>query len=231
MARRRAEPGVDRRQQILEAALDVFAEVGFEAATTKEIADRADVTQGLIYFYFKQGKEELFSAAFDHQAAIALEQLGIEDLGRDDSPEVVIPRVLSRFVEVMSAPRFVSVVRLMARATVSDDKCGPRGIAGHERFRVVGHRIIDRLTAYLDAQVAIGSLRPVNTALIAQLMMTSMVMVMARRARGDEYLPDLPPETFATSIADVFLHGLLTTANEPGPLAKRSETREKVSIK
>jgi AcrR family transcriptional regulator len=35
MARRPAEPGVDRRQQILGAALDVFAEQGYEGATTK----------------------------------------------------------------------------------------------------------------------------------------------------------------------------------------------------
>jgi len=53
MPRKPAIPGVDRRQQLLEVALVVFAEQGFEAATTKEITDRAGVNQGLIYFYFE----------------------------------------------------------------------------------------------------------------------------------------------------------------------------------
>ena len=48
MPRKPAVPGVDRRQQILEAALSVFAEQGFEAATNKEITERAGVNQGLI---------------------------------------------------------------------------------------------------------------------------------------------------------------------------------------
>ena len=52
MPRKPAVAGVDRRQQILEAALSVFAERGFEAATNKEITERAGVNQGLIYFYF-----------------------------------------------------------------------------------------------------------------------------------------------------------------------------------
>jgi len=40
MPRKPAVPGVDRRQNILDAALSVFAEQGFEAATNKEITER-----------------------------------------------------------------------------------------------------------------------------------------------------------------------------------------------
>jgi hypothetical protein len=50
MPRKPAMPGIDRRQNILDAALSVFAEQGFEAATNKEIEERAGVNQGLIYF-------------------------------------------------------------------------------------------------------------------------------------------------------------------------------------
>lgn len=52
-----ALPGADRRQHILEAALPVFAEQGFEAATNKEITERAGVNQGLIYFYFESKQD------------------------------------------------------------------------------------------------------------------------------------------------------------------------------
>ena len=70
MARRPVPVGMDRRQQILSAALDLFAEHGRDGATNEEIAERAGVTPGLIYFYFRS-KDDLFLAAFEHQASRA----------------------------------------------------------------------------------------------------------------------------------------------------------------
>lgn len=52
----------DRRKQILEAALAVFSEKGFHAANVSDVAARAGVSQGTIYWYF-ESKEELVSAA------------------------------------------------------------------------------------------------------------------------------------------------------------------------
>jgi len=50
-----------RITQILEAAADVFAECGFERAKVDDIAERAGVAKGTIYYHF-QGKDELFCA-------------------------------------------------------------------------------------------------------------------------------------------------------------------------
>ncbi|MCS0504582.1 TetR/AcrR family transcriptional regulator [Ancylobacter mangrovi] len=59
-ARRRAskEPA-DRRREILEAALVVFAEAGFAGARMQDVAARAGVAKGTLYLYFKD-KEALF---------------------------------------------------------------------------------------------------------------------------------------------------------------------------
>ena len=48
-----------RRQEILDAALAVFAEKGFSMARMDEIAKRAGITKGTPYLYFT-GKEEIF---------------------------------------------------------------------------------------------------------------------------------------------------------------------------
>lgn len=54
-----------RREQILEAAKEVFWEKGFLNATTEEIAQRAELAVGTLYLYF-QSKEELYvSLLFD----------------------------------------------------------------------------------------------------------------------------------------------------------------------
>lgn len=52
----------ERREQILKAALTVFGQKGFHAANVSDVAARAGVSQGTIYWYF-DSKEELLTAA------------------------------------------------------------------------------------------------------------------------------------------------------------------------
>lgn len=59
------EPAESRKEALILATLDLVAEKGVRGATVREIAQRADVTQGLIRHYFSS-KEELISAAYEH---------------------------------------------------------------------------------------------------------------------------------------------------------------------
>lgn len=61
----RRETEEKRREQLMQAALDLIAEGGPQAATVREIAARAGVTPGLIRHYF-QSKEALTRAAYRH---------------------------------------------------------------------------------------------------------------------------------------------------------------------
>jgi len=49
-----------RRREILERALDVFMDEGFEDATFQKIADRCGITRTTLYIYFKN-KREIFN--------------------------------------------------------------------------------------------------------------------------------------------------------------------------
>src|SRR3954454_3982746 len=59
----------NRRQQIMEAALEVFSTMGFHRATNKDIARAAGISPGLIYWYFKD-KQDLFFSLFQERALI-----------------------------------------------------------------------------------------------------------------------------------------------------------------
>jgi AcrR family transcriptional regulator len=62
---RAPRPSADgTRERILAAALDLFSELSFDGATTREIAGRAGVTQGLVNYHFSS-KDELWRAAVD----------------------------------------------------------------------------------------------------------------------------------------------------------------------
>src|SRR4051812_35695299 len=54
------------REKILEAALELFRERGFEEATMREIAARAGVATGLAYYYF--ASKDAIVLAFYHRA-------------------------------------------------------------------------------------------------------------------------------------------------------------------
>jgi TetR/AcrR family fatty acid metabolism transcriptional regulator len=59
----RAERQADRRRQILEAAVKVFARKGFHASRVGDIAEEAGIAYGLVYHYFKS-KEDLLETIF-----------------------------------------------------------------------------------------------------------------------------------------------------------------------
>jgi AcrR family transcriptional regulator len=62
------------RAALLEAALAVFAESGFQAATIEQVCGRAGFTRGAFYSNFSS-KEELFLALFDEHSRQILDRL------------------------------------------------------------------------------------------------------------------------------------------------------------
>ena len=56
-------PAVDRRRQILDAAVRAFARRGYEATRVGDVAAEAGVAYGLVYHYFRS-KEELLETIF-----------------------------------------------------------------------------------------------------------------------------------------------------------------------
>ncbi len=55
----------EKKQIIIEAALSLFAEKGYHSASISMIAEKANISKGLMYNYF-DSKEALLSAILDH---------------------------------------------------------------------------------------------------------------------------------------------------------------------
>ncbi len=64
-------PPVDRRRQILEAAVRVFARQGFHACRVSDIADEAGVAYGLVYHYFSS-KDQVLNELFVERWSLLL---------------------------------------------------------------------------------------------------------------------------------------------------------------
>ncbi len=101
----------DKRRQLLEAAVRVFARKGYHASRVGDIAEEAGVAHGLLYHYFKS-KDQVLEAVFHEnwsvlQARIAsveetdepaADQLA-ERIGELAQPIDVIQRVIARGIE------------------------------------------------------------------------------------------------------------------------------------
>lgn len=76
------EVAIERRRQILDGAVRVFARQGFHATRVSDIADEADVAYGLVYHYF-QSKETVLDEIFSERWSLLLEAIdaaGASDL-------------------------------------------------------------------------------------------------------------------------------------------------------
>ena len=73
--RARRDRGAETRAQLIEAALDVFGRLGFEGASTREIAKAANANLAAIVYHFG-GKEALHLAVAEHVAASILAKVG-----------------------------------------------------------------------------------------------------------------------------------------------------------
>jgi AcrR family transcriptional regulator len=74
---------VDKRRQILDAAVRVFARQGFHATRVSDIADEAGVAYGLVYHYFSS-KDEVLNELFVERWSLLL--AAIEEADRGGGP-------------------------------------------------------------------------------------------------------------------------------------------------
>lgn len=74
-----------KRTAMMQAAVRVFAQKGYHAATVRDIVSEADVAIGTFYFYFPD-KETLFNHLFEETAAFLLQAIDQALISRSSFP-------------------------------------------------------------------------------------------------------------------------------------------------
>jgi AcrR family transcriptional regulator len=107
--RRRPEA---RPGQILEAALEVFAECGVAAARLEDIGKRAGVSKATIYLYFPN-KETLFREVIRGTVVSAIESGERAVEGFKGSATASFEAHMRRYWEFIRSPKFAPIFRLV----------------------------------------------------------------------------------------------------------------------
>lgn len=97
-----ADPPVDRRQRILDAAERVFAESGYHGTTLRQIAAAADVKLSLIGYHF-ESKLALYTAVFARRQHVNEERLRLLRAIDDLEAPGALERIVAAFMDPVVA--------------------------------------------------------------------------------------------------------------------------------
>lgn len=152
----------ERRAQILRSARAVFIEKGFVAARVEDVAKRAGLSKGAVYFYFSS-KRELFLALVheEHENTYSF----LDDAEHDDRQAAVKlldlgQKYLDYFAGLKSPPRFFL---MMCEQGIRDEEIREECQAVHQRF-------VDAATRILAQGMAEGSFRQADPIAVAQML-------------------------------------------------------------
>ena len=204
MARRNAESYHERRRQIIDGALQVFANKGFERATNRDIATAAGVASpGLIYHYFKD-KADLFRQMVEERVPL-LQLLAHPDELEGLAPADALTRIGRAYLAILDSPAALAVFRLL----IGEAARHPR-VA--QMFNEVGpDRVLRFLTDYLGRQMDAGALRRTDPAVAARCFFSPLItFVLTREVFRQPEALALDPDTYLANTIDVFLRGMET---------------------
>lgn len=191
-ARRREE----RRRAILAAAVEVFAEKGFAAARTREIAGAAGLAEGTIYLYF-EGKDDLLLTAFREAVSDFVAMAG-QQLGSTASFAERLERLVSmQLSRIEAEPDLATVLLLEARQSTRFYGEPVRNV-----LRSYAHAI-ERL---IESGLRDKEVRPdVDVPMARRMLIGLLEEVELAWLLGPR---DWPLEPQAASIAETFLRGV-----------------------
>jgi len=120
-AKKRQRRKDERPQEILHAALEVFAEKGFASAQVSEIAKRAGVAKGTVYLYYKT-KQEIFEAIVRAKVSPVFVQLDEFLNQRQESAVELLTMILGHiYRELVDSP----LRRVVIKVLISEGKQFP----------------------------------------------------------------------------------------------------------
>ena len=108
VARRSDAPPGPKRDAILRAAIDVFAERGFFNAQVADVARGAGVAAGTVYLYFK-GKDDLLVSIFERSMREGLAN-GRAAVAKLDDPRERLVRLARAHLARLGADRNLAIV-------------------------------------------------------------------------------------------------------------------------
>ncbi len=184
------------RDEILAAARECFIAAGYHKTKVDDIAERAGLSKGAIYWHF-DGKHELFMALLDWEIDRMMPALGFGEKAPD--AQAAIHEVSEAFLREMPTTMPVIELTLEYLAQASRDE------KLRERLANMYQKFCDGMSEYLTRGVTEGIFRPVDPEDVACVVVAALDGLLLQKLVRPQL--DLPATWRATE--DLFMKGLL----------------------
>ena len=204
-AERREEYLQERREQILDAATQVFGKKGFEGTNVADIAEATGIAKGTVYLYFKS-KEEIFSAILSERSLLPwfTDQVTTKDVPL----ETMLTDIARHFLKSM--PDYLPIIHLV----LSDGRRSPAHAEQlYHDVILEGNKL---LAAFLAAQAKAGRIRQLdNPVLTARAFMGMlMIYVLTQEMLGGKHFTSIKQEAWVREVVRLFLDGVRPQRDE-----------------
>jgi AcrR family transcriptional regulator len=185
-----------RQTQILDAAAHVFSQKGYQNATTKEIAEAADVSEGTLYNYFANKRELLIGVARAYADEVIAD---METIQAEGYAELLAQFMANRFRRGQERRLFMVFLH---ESHWNEDV---------RRYYVeeAMHHIIARTEQHVSELIAGGVLREVDPVIAARTM-SATIMGFAALFELGITVNHSSPELLGMQVTDILWNGLRT---------------------
>ena len=180
------------RRKLFESAVTLVSEQGYGATTVDEIAERAGVAKGTVYYNFG-GKDELYAALLEWGVTRLADTLHEAVPHPEVEPRQALTAVLRAGVV------FIGTHEALARLLMAETWRTNR--SWYNTVRQIRTQAIGVITAQLDAMVERGLTRPDLDTSLAGSALFGMVVTVALDWRTLQ--PERPVEEIHTTLAHV----------------------------
>jgi AcrR family transcriptional regulator len=199
--------GDERRSQILQLAINLFSQRGFNGTTTKEIAKAAGVSEAMVFRHFAT-KGELYDAILNYKAHEGGRSLPWEGdlvisqaIENKDDYAVFYNLALNAMNKHQSEPDFM---RLLFHSALEEHELADRFF---DEFIV---RIYEFISEYVAKRQKDGVMREVEPKIVVRAFLGMMIHHSLNNILWDKSrrLLNISNEEAAKNFAEILLHGV-----------------------
>src|SRR6059036_4289058 len=191
-----------RPEEIISAALEVFADRGFAATKLEDVARRAGVTKGTIYLYF-ENKEALFKALVRETIVPVIAQGEALAQSFTGSARDLVERLVREYWRLIGETALAGIAKLMMAEAATFPELTR---FYYEEVVTRGHRL---MAGVIERGIKNGEFRPVNVMVAAKLAMSPLMhAVVARHAFGSCMPEAFDVKKYLDTHIDLYLHGI-----------------------
>jgi AcrR family transcriptional regulator len=191
-----------RPEEILMAALDVFADRGFAATKLEDVARRAGVTKGTIYLYFKN-KEALFKAIVRGTIVPVIARGEALAQSFTGSARDLFEQLIRQYWRLIGETALAGIPKLMMAEANNFPELAR---FYYEEVVTRGHRL---MAGVLERGIKAGEFRPVNVAVATKLGMAPLIHAVVAQKAFAACMPEgFDVAKYLDTHIDLYLHGI-----------------------